>query len=280
MRRKILAVALALTFVLSTVVAADTLRVGVMCALPKELGALQHEMDEPFIQTHRARREYVHGTLWGVDTVLVVGRVGKVAAATTATHLIESCDVDAIVFLGVAGAIAPYLHQGDIVIADRLVQHDLDSRPIIPRYAIPLLGVSEIHSDPNLVVASEKAAQDFASESFLFKWNPSVHVGLVGTGDRFVTSTHDKAALIADLPQLMAVDMEGGAVAQVCYEHEIPFVVIRAISDGCNEDSADTCMEFLNEHAPTYTREILRRLYQRLAHDRSFQFHHFNSSGS
>lgn len=91
----------------------------------------------------------------------------------------------------------------------------------------------------------------------------------MGTGDRFISSSTDREELRLKLPSLLAVDMEGAAVAQVCHEHDIPFVVIRTISDSCDEDAAMSCMEFLKEVAPVYTREVLQRLYKRLSEQES-----------
>lgn len=231
---------------------------GVICALPKELGELDKEMEELKELKTIGMRAYIRGTLWGNETVLTTSRVGKVAAAITATHLIESEEVDAIIFLGIARAIDRNLRQGDIIIGEELVQYDMDSTPFIPQFMIPLIQVSFFKSDQDLTARGSEAAENFLLSKTTFN---RVYRGLIGTGDRFITDAFEKEALQSALPNLLAVDMEGAAVAQVCYEHEIPFVVIRTISDGCDQDSAASCREFLKEIAPTYTREILHRFY-------------------
>lgn len=248
----------------------QVLKLGVMCALPKELGTLADEMEKPLSSETVGMRQYIHGNLWGIDTVLATSRVGKVAAATTATHLIESGQVNAVIYLGVAGAIDHRLSQGDIVIGERLVQYDIDSRPLAPQYTIPLLNVSEFESDQRLTAIGSQAAEDYLKtkgqihSSLDFERSNKVHIGLIGTGDRFISGSTDRDALRTAIPSLLAVDMEGAAVAQVCYEHKIPFVVIRTISDSCDEDAAIDCMQFLREVAPTYTREVLQRFYSQL----------------
>lgn len=250
------------------------LKLGVMCALPKELGVLADEMDGRPASEVVGMREYVNGNLWGLDTILATSRVGKVAAATTATHLIESREVDAIIYLGVAGAMNHELSQGDIVIGERLIQYDMDSRPLTPQFAIPLLNISEFESDSALATLGALAAEEYLLSKGQVRLTPSqghsnkVYKGLIGTGDRFVSRSGDRDSLRTALPTLLAVDMEGAAVAQVCYEHGVPFVVIRTISDSCDEDAAIDCMTFLKEVAPAYTRGVLWRLYALLQDQR------------
>lgn len=243
----------------------QALKLGVICALPKELGTLADEMADPISSEIVGMRQYLSGRLWGTETILVTSRVGKVAAATTATHLIESGKVHAIVFIGVAGAIDSELAQGDIVIGERLIHYDFDSRPLVPQFTVPLLNIAEFEANPFLLNLATRAATDYLNANSSFK-QPSnrVHLGLIGTGDRFVSDESHKATLRSALPSLLAVDMEGAAVAQVCHEHHVPFVVIRAISDGCDQDAAISCMQFLREVAPVYTREVLQRLYAQL----------------
>lgn len=241
---------------------AKEIKLGVICALPKEIGALTEELSSPVSSETVAMRQYVSGNLWGVNTVLTTSRVGKVAASATTTHLIESEQVDAIVYLGVAGAIDQRLHQGDVVVGESLIQYDLDSRPIIPQFVIPLLNISQIHSDPSLLALAVQAAEDYLSQGS----TPSnqVYTGLIGTGDRFISASSEKDELRKSIPSILAVDMEGAAVAQVCYEHGVPFVVIRTISDSCDDNAALDCMAFLNKVAPIYTREILHRFYSKI----------------
>lgn len=249
------------------------LRVGVMCALPMELGALTEEMDEAAPVETVGMRRYRQGDLWGIDSIVATSRVGKVAAATTATHLIESGQVDAVVYLGVAGAIDERLSQGDIVIGERLVQYDIDSRPFCPQFTIPLLNIAELESDTRLVAMGLQAAEDYLQANGQQGCTGArregarlnqVYVGLIGTGDRFVSDASERAELKAAIPSLLAVDMEGAAVAQVCYEHDIPFVVIRTVSDTCDGDAAMDCLKFLQEVAPVYTRELLHGLYRQM----------------
>jgi len=112
----------------------------------EELGALLALMpDEQRVRV--AGRDFWAGHLHGRPVVAVLSRIGKVAAAITATVLLERFGVRAIVFTGVAGGLAPGVNVGDVVVATQLLQHDLDASPIFPKYEVPLMGLSRFAAD-------------------------------------------------------------------------------------------------------------------------------------
>src|SRR5688572_26729915 len=119
---------------------------GIIGAMNEEVAALAQALSVPNARTI-AGRKFLSGNLFGQPAVIVESRWGKVAAATTATHLMGTFKVDAIVFTGVAGAVNPALRIGDIVIARDLYQHDLDASPLFAPMEIPNLGVSAIRAD-------------------------------------------------------------------------------------------------------------------------------------
>lgn len=198
---------------------------------------------------------------------------GKVAAAMTATLLIERFNVNELVFTGVAGGISPELEIGDIVIADRLVQHDMDCAGVlgIQRFEIPLLSLTEIPSTASLQDKSMQSAQAYLSDDLendvpkdelvsLGISNPSIHTGLIASGDQFISSVEKQQELLTDLPDLLAVEMEGAAVAQVAYEYQLPFVVIRVISDKANDESIVDFPRFIENVASHFTAGIVNRM--------------------
>ena len=217
--------------------------IGVIGAMPEEVALLARDLEDPRAE-RRGARDYLRGRLHGRDAVVVFSGWGKVASASTATTLIEVFGVEAVVFTGVAGALAPDLAVGDVVIGTELLQHDLDASavPGIARYEVPLLGVSRFTADLRLVALAQSAAgrylterlaadvgEDHLSEFGLH--SPTVRTGLIVSGDQFISSGDRVAEILADLPDALCVEMEGAAVAQVCFEHRVPFVVLRAISD-------------------------------------------------
>lgn len=246
-------------------------RIGIISALPQEQSGLVEEMAAPSTSVH-GMRSYKNGNLWGIDTVCVLSRLGKVAAAATVTSLIERFDVSHIIFTGVAGSADPGVKVGDIVIADQLVQHDMDSRPLFPKFEIPLLDLSHFSASSSLTESLNKAAEKFLKEELHAKISesernkfglntPAIHRGLIASGDEFINSRLRLAELKQQLPDLMAVEMEGAAVAQVCFEFGIPFSVVRTISDSADENSAFDFTSFTETIASRYAYHIVRNLY-------------------
>jgi adenosylhomocysteine nucleosidase len=245
-------------------------RLGIISALQEEQAGLVSQMRDATILT-RGKRDYVQGNLWGIDCVCVLSRLGKVASAATAAMLIERFDVSHLLFTGVAGSADEKVRVGDIVIASELVQHDMDTRPLFPRFEIPLTGLSRFPSDAKinrylLEAATDFLAQDLPAEiseenRLIFNLQqPRIHQGLIGSGDEFIASIARLQELKLDFPDLLAVEMEGAAVAQVCHEFGIPFSVIRTISDNANEDSAVDFLSFIQHVASVYAFHMMRRL--------------------
>jgi len=240
---------------------------GVLAALPQELGDLIAAMQaESGIVTHtHGQRDYHVGTVYGVSCVVTLARVGKVAAAATASALIHAFDVEAIVFTGVAGGVGSSVHIGDIVVGDTLLQHDMNAEPLFPRFEIPLLGRARFPSDSTLVETLAAACERFVAEegtalSAHFQTAmPRVHRGLVISGDQFVASAQAVGALREAQPEALAVEMEGAAIAQVCHEYGVPCAVVRTISDTADDHASTSFTTFLTDIAGTYSTGILKR---------------------
>ncbi len=248
----------------------NPVRLGLISALHQEQAGLIEVMQDAGTTT-RGMRDYVTGKLGNMDCVCVLSRIGKVAAAATAATLIERFNVTHIVFTGVAGTADHSVAVGDIVVADMLVQYDMDATPLFPRFEIPLTGLSHFPSDVVLTNQLSQAAHTYVSHDFqkavtpenreLFQLNtPRVHRGLIASGDEFIDNRQRLAELKTAMPGLLAVEMEGAAVAQVCFEFGIPFTVIRTISDGANEDSPIDFMRFIDHVASRYAFHIVKRL--------------------
>ncbi|MES2127222.1 MAG: 5'-methylthioadenosine/adenosylhomocysteine nucleosidase [Pseudomonadota bacterium] len=245
------------------------MRLGIISALQEEQQGLVEAMQGPAKLTH-GMRDYWVGKVGEIDAVCVLSRIGKVAAAMTATMLVEKFEVTHIIFTGVAGSGDPGVHVGDIVVAESLAQYDMDASPLFPRFEVPLTGLSHFQSDVKTSNRLAAAAQDFLDHDFEdvidagerqeFRLHrPKVHRGLVASGDQFVSAAARISELNRQLPGLLAVEMEGAAVAQVCFELGIPFGVIRTISDNANENAATDFMRFVKSVAAQYAFHIVRR---------------------
>lgn len=211
--------------------------IAILAAMEQELGLVEAGLDKPtsrIVGGHRC----VVGRLAGSDVVTAITGYGKVAAAATLTSILDAFEPDQVLFGGVAGGIGPDVEIGDVVVADRLVQHDFDASPIFGRHVIPSLGVAEIETDPRsterLVVAVDTYLQRRSAAEIADHPTTSQaksHLGLVASGDRFIGDVAQAQGLLAELPEILAVEMEGAAVAQVCAERAVPFAVFRSISD-------------------------------------------------
>jgi adenosylhomocysteine nucleosidase len=241
----------------------------ILSAMPEEIALIVDSLRNARTR-ELGRRDFHIGEFAGVETVVAFSRMGKVAAAATATQLLAAYPVSEIVFTGVAGAIQRGLSIGDIVVATGLLQHDLDASPIFPRYEVPLLGKSVFQSDPGIRARLAAAASRFVSEDLLtfvardelefFRLTaPQVVGGLVASGDKFFSSAAEVEALRARLPEVCCVEMEGAAVAQVCEEYAVPFGVVRTISDAADENSVHDFPRFSREVARHYSAGILTR---------------------
>ncbi len=204
-----------------------------------------------------AGRAFWRGHLQGHDVVAVLSRIGKVAAATTATLLIERFGVKRIVFTGVAGGLGEGVNVGDVVVADSFLQHDLDASPVFPRYEVPLYGVSRFATDPALSAM-------LASAALMALPGTAVHEGLIISGDRFVATTAESFALQAALPDALAVEMEGAAVAQVCHDYGVPFAAVRTISDRADDQAHGDFTRFVEEVASRHSALLVDALLKML----------------
>ncbi|WP_428420681.1 5'-methylthioadenosine/adenosylhomocysteine nucleosidase [Methylibium sp.] len=248
------------------------LRFALVTAIDEELRTLLGALQAP-VTEHHAGRAFHRGQLDGHEVVLVRSGIGKVAAASTALLLADRYGVDALVFTGVAGALQPGAAIGDVVVARELLQHDMDASPLFPRHEVPLTGRSRFPTDADLSDALALAARD-ALEAERIGLDSSfaalgidrlrVHEGLVVSGDRFVATALERTALRTELPDALAVEMEGAAVAQVCHDCDLPFAVLRTLSD-CADDSAHVDFgRFVAEVAGPLAAAIVRTWLRRV----------------
>ncbi|OIP82862.1 MAG: 5'-methylthioadenosine/S-adenosylhomocysteine nucleosidase [Porphyromonadaceae bacterium CG2_30_38_12] len=239
--------------------------VGIMGAMPEEMDKLIAAIEHKEI-VESGSRIYYCGSLYGQEVVAVFSRWGKVAAAATATNLILQFKVDRIVFTGIAGGISADLNVGDIVIAQRLFQHDMDARPFMRRFEIPLTGKTSFEIPIQNVDTMKEAVHNFLINDKEFRKqlveqqivHPKLFVGDVASGDLFISSTAMKQALIKNLPSVVCAEMEGAAVAQVCADYDVPLVVVRIISDAADEAAHQSAIGFVNQHAGDYSLSILK----------------------
>lgn len=244
------------------------MKTGIISAMQEEMQELLNELQNVRI-THKGKRNYYEGILFGKEVVLVFSRWGKVASAVTTTQLINDFELDEIIFTGVAGALNASLNIGDIVLGKTLFQHDMDASPLYPKFEIPLLNQQgfKITTNQKLVNATQSFLHHFtqlipSEKASNFNINhPKMIIGTILSGDQFITSKEKIEALLKEIPHADCVEMEGAAIAQVCYEYDIPFSIIRIISDKAMDNSHIDFQKFANEIASHYAKAILKNYF-------------------
>ena len=246
--------------------------IGIMAAMDEELHRIVAMLSNKSVE-QVGRKTVTTGNLNNHQVAVVFSGWGKVASASTATMLIERYKINQLLFTGVAGAISIQINIGDIIIGQSFVQHDMDCAGVlgIKRFELPLLSVTEILSDAKLQKIAYQAASEYLAED-LFQDvlseeltsleidKPTIYQGQIASGDQFIASHDKQQELKSALPDLLAVEMEGAAVAQVAFEYDLPFIVIRIISDNANHDSMIDFPRFIDQVASHFTAGIINRM--------------------
>lgn len=206
------------------------------------IGALTEELEEliSMLEEHKCETvgsiDFNTGVLFGKSAVIARCGVGKVFAAMCAEAMIIKYSPALIINTGVAGALSAGLKCTDIVIADTLCQHDMDTSALgDPKGLVSGINKVYFEADTRAVEILKKSAAALSQRAF---------VGRVASGDKFVADKNDKDRIIAEFDAL-ACEMEGAAIAQTAYVNNVPFAVIRAISDSADGDAGLSYTEFL-----------------------------------
>jgi adenosylhomocysteine nucleosidase len=237
-------------------------RIAIISAMHEELRALLPLLQGASVE-RRANRDCHLGRIDGHDVLLVLSGIGKVAAATTTALVLDGFDVRALLLTGVAGGLAPGVRLGDVVIARTLLQHDMDASPLFPRYEVPLTGRALFPADAAMCDALMAGCEQVlrAPHVALARYGivePRLRAGLVISGDRFVATAAESHTLRMALPDALAVEMEGAAVAQVCADFGQPFAVLRTVSDRADDAAHVDFARFIEEVAAEFSRDIVR----------------------
>ncbi|MEQ9266785.1 MAG: 5'-methylthioadenosine/adenosylhomocysteine nucleosidase [Balneolaceae bacterium] len=213
--------------------------IAIIGALDEEIKTFVAHLENP-VEVHWKEFTFYEGILTGKKVVIVKCGVGKVFAALTTQKLIDTYQPSVVIFSGVAGALNESYEIGDIVVAKDCIQHDLEAEALnIPRGTVPYTDYNYFNSDPNLL-----------SLALSVKIHHNVHQGRVLTGDQFLTKRAlNEFSYLTDELKGDVVEMEGAAVGQVCTVNEVPFLIIRTISDKANEEASINFTTFVEEVA-------------------------------
>ena len=210
---------------------------GIICAMQVEADGilkLASNTQEEIINNMR----FIRGTLNGKDIVVVVCGVGKVNAALCATTMINRFSPELIINSGVAGALSPLVSIGDLVVASKAVEHDMNTTALGDKQgeiSLPDGKIMYFECDKDAVALLTKCGKELP--------DTKVTQGIVASGDMFV-SNRRKRLLINDRFGAMACEMEGAAIGHVCYCCKVPFAILRAISDDMDENKGVDFVKF------------------------------------
>ncbi len=209
------------------------------------MGAMQEEI-EPLLAyfdkinvVEYANNKYYEVSYNGLDIVIAYSKIGKVFASLTASTMIEKFACDTLLFSGVAGGINHELKIGDLIIADKLCQHDLDITAFGHPHGFVPGGKVFVETSKHLREIAKKVAVEN---------NLKVIEGTIATGDQFVHS-NERKEFIEKTFNADALEMEGASVAVVCDALNVPFFILRAISDTADMDAGFDFDEFLKSSA-------------------------------
>jgi len=214
------------------------MNIAIMGAMPEEIAPLLERVGE-YKLTEFAGNKYYEASYAGHKLVIAYSKIGKVFSTLTATTMLQKFGAEILLFSGVAGAINPELRIGDLIAATKLAQHDLDITAFGHPHGFVPEGKIFIEADQALV----SKAMDVAKEMGL-----KLMEGTIATGDQFIADPV-KNKWIGDTFNADALEMEGASVACVCDAMNVPFFILRAISDAADMDASFSFDEFLESSA-------------------------------
>lgn len=228
--------------------------IGIIGAMEEEILKLKEMMKVDRIEK-KANMEFYKGILFDKDVVVVRSGIGKVNAAICSQILIDDFNVDIVINTGVAGRVNEKLNPGDVVISKDLVQHDVDGTCIDYKPGqIPRMNDYIFKADEKLINLALESTKDI--EHF------KVHIGRIATGDQVIADSK-KLIWLKETFDALAVEMEGAAIAHACYINNVPFVVIRSISDFADENHVADYEKYINiaiENSISILTNMLKKL--------------------
>ncbi|PLY13306.1 MAG: 5'-methylthioadenosine/adenosylhomocysteine nucleosidase [Sulfurimonas sp.] len=230
------------------------MKIAIMGAMPEEIAPILEKVGS-YKTVEYAGNRYYEATYRGVRLVIAYSKIGKVFSTLTATTMIEHFEATKLLFSGVAGAISPTLKVGDLIVATKLTQHDLDITAFGHPYGYVPEGAVFVETDKEMIEISKEVAASMGK---------SVQEGIIATGDQFVADEKRKN-WIGTTFGADALEMEGGSVAVVCDALNIPFFILRSISDAADMDASfsfDTFLETSAKESAEFVMKMVDRIVE------------------
>ncbi|RQW62985.1 5'-methylthioadenosine/S-adenosylhomocysteine nucleosidase [Vibrio viridaestus] len=227
------------------------MKVGIIGAMEQEVTILKNQITG-LKEEKKGGCTFYSGQINGVEVVLLQSGIGKVAAAVGTAILLENYQVNCVINTGSAGGFDSSLNVGDVVISSEVRHHDAD---------VTAFGyeIGQMASQPAAFIADPKL-MDIAEQVLSSLGDKHAVKGLICTGDVFVCTAEQQALIRKNFPSVIAVEMEASAIAQTCHQFDVPFVVVRAISDVADKESPMSFEEFLPVAAQSSSEMVLNML--------------------
>ncbi|MGP4107189.1 5'-methylthioadenosine/S-adenosylhomocysteine nucleosidase [Virgibacillus sp. L01] len=224
--------------------------IGIIGAMDEEIALLMEKMTNKKEATI-ANCLFIQGELFGQDVVLLKSGIGKVNAAMATTIMHERYAPSKVINTGSAGGFSKDLEVGDIVISTQVVHHDVDVTAFDYAYGQVPDMPAMYAADTELIAETTQAIKDL---------DINFNEGIIATGDSFMEDPERVAFIHKKFPTMIAAEMEAAAVAQVCYQYDKPFVIIRALSDIAGKKSSISFEAFLNDAAENAANLIMKMI--------------------
>lgn len=222
------------------------MKIAIMGAMREEIDPILSALGEYKCEEHAGNLFY-SAQYAGHDLVIAYSKIGKVFSAITASVMLERYGAKALLFSGVAGGISKELKIGDLIMASALCQHDVD----ITAFGHPDGFIPE----SSIMIESDDDLRSLASE-IAIDMGVDLYEGIIATGDQFVAS-NERKEWIEKTFNADALEMEGASVACVCHNFDVPFFVLRSISDSADGDAGVDFDTFLQSSAQVSAKFIL-----------------------
>lgn len=230
-------------------------KIGIIGAMDEEVHIIKNQMQKVTVRTI-ASMEFYEGSFQGKEVVAVRCGIGKVNAAVCTQILSDIYHVDAVINTGVAGSLRNEIDIADIVLSTDTLQHDVDATGFgYDLGVIPRMEISIFQADKRLISLAKEVCVELLP-------SVGVHTGRIVSGDQFISDSSKKAWLVENFNGY-CTEMEGAAIAQTAYLNQIPFLIIRAISDKADH-SAEMAYNEFEEMAIKNTVQLLKGLVARL----------------
>ncbi len=231
-------------------------KIGIIGAMEIELDTLKSHM-QISAALEKASMKFMEGTLGGVPVVVVKSGVGKVNAGICVQILADVFHVTHIINTGIAGSLNAKIDIGDIVLSTDALYHDMDATGFgYPLGEVPQLGIFSFQADPGMILLAKDSCALV---------NPDIQVfeGRIVTGDQFISSPQAKRRILDNFPQSLCTEMEGAAIAHAAVLNQIPFLIIRAISDKA-DDSAHMDYPAFEKAAAEHSARLVEHMISKL----------------